>query len=166
VLRVLVRQGVCGAGLKWPNDIVHEGRKLGGILIDLRGEAAGPAYVVIGIGLNLRLPARTREALQAEGIQAVDLAAIGATPRRNAAAGALVGELVLALEEFEARGFAAFAEEWRGADALAGRPVRVLQGKQAQDGVARGVDEDGALLLEAGGTRRRVLSGEVTVRAI
>jgi BirA family biotin operon repressor/biotin-[acetyl-CoA-carboxylase] ligase len=166
VLRVLERQGVCGAGLKWPNDIVHEGRKLGGILIDLRGEAAGPAYVVIGIGLNLRLPARTREALQAEGIEAVDLAAIGATPRRSAAAGALVGELVLALEEFEARGFAAFAEEWRDADALAGRLVRVLQGEQAQDGVARGVDQDGALLLDAGGTRRRVLSGEVTVRAI
>jgi BirA family biotin operon repressor/biotin-[acetyl-CoA-carboxylase] ligase len=157
VLRALARHGVAGAGLKWPNDIVHEGRKLGGILIDLRGEAAGPAYVVVGVGLNMRLPARTVEALTADGVEVVDIAALGAT---------LVGELALALEEFDARGFAAFAEEWRGADALAGRPVRVLQGERLQEGVARGVDGDGALLLEAGGARRRVLSGEVTVRPV
>jgi BirA family biotin operon repressor/biotin-[acetyl-CoA-carboxylase] ligase len=166
VLRALERQSVVGAGLKWPNDIVHEGRKLGGILIDLRGEAAGPAYVVVGIGLNTRLTGQAFAALRAEGIEAVDLAMLGAVPRRSSAAAVLIGELALALEEFDARGFAAFADEWRRADALAGRPVRVLQGRESQEGVARGVDPDGALLLETGGARRRILSGEVSVRPI
>ncbi len=166
VLRALARQGVANAGLKWPNDIVHEGRKLGGILIDLRGEAAGPAYVVVGVGLNTCLPAQTMAALRAAGIEAVDLATLGVVPRRSAAAAVLIGELALALEEFDARGFAAFAEEWQGADVLAGRPVQVQQGEQLQEGVARGVDEDGALLLDTAGARRRVLSGEVTVRPV
>jgi BirA family biotin operon repressor/biotin-[acetyl-CoA-carboxylase] ligase len=164
VLRALASLGIAGAGLKWPNDIVHEGRKLGGILIDLRGEAAGPAYVVVGVGINTRLSAPALAALRAEGSEAVDLATLGAVPRRSRVAARLIGELALALEEFDARGFAAFADEWRRADALAGRPVRVLQGRESQEGVARGVDPDGALLLEMGGARRRILSGEVSVR--
>ena len=166
VLRALKKQGVAGAQLKWPNDIVHEGRKLGGILIDLRGEAGGPAYVVIGVGINLRLPPQSIESLRAQGIEAVDLASLGATPRRSAFAAALVTELALALEEFAARGFSAFAAEWREADALVGQAVRVLHGEQAEEGVARGVDEDGALLLDAGSGPYRVLSGEVTVRPV
>jgi BirA family biotin operon repressor/biotin-[acetyl-CoA-carboxylase] ligase len=166
VIRMLAAIGVAGAGLKWPNDIVHAGRKLGGILIDLRGEAAGPAYVVIGVGLNTRLPVQTFEALLAEGIDAVDLAALGAVPRRSSAAATLIGELALALEEFDARGFAAFADEWHDVDALTGQAVRVLQGEQTQEGVVRGVDPDGALLVETGGVRRRVLSGDVTVRPV
>jgi BirA family biotin operon repressor/biotin-[acetyl-CoA-carboxylase] ligase len=166
VLRTLQKQGVAGAGLKWPNDIVHEGRKLGGILIDLRGEAAGPAYVVVGVGLNVRFPPHAIESLRTQGIEAVDLAALGATPRRSQVAAALVTELALAFEEFAARGFAAFAPEWREADALAGRNVRVLHGEQFEEGVARGVDEDGALLLDAGSGPHRVLSGEVTVRPV
>ncbi len=166
VLRALKKQGVTGAQLKWPNDILHDGRKLGGILIDLRGEAAGPAYVVVGVGLNLRLPPESIESFRAQGIEAVDLAMLGATPRRSAFAAALVTELALALEEFGARGFAAFAPEWREADALVGRAVRVLHGEQAEEGVARGVDDDGALLLDSGSGPQRVLSGEVTVRPV
>jgi BirA family biotin operon repressor/biotin-[acetyl-CoA-carboxylase] ligase len=164
VLRALTSLGVTGAGLKWPNDVVHEGRKLGGILIDLRGEAAGPAYVVVGVGLNTRLSEPALEALRAEGSEAIDLATLGAVPGRSHMAARLIGELALALEEFDARGFAAFADEWQGADALAGRPVRVIQGHESQEGVARGVDPDGALVLETGGARRRILSGEVSVR--
>ncbi|HUG02797.1 MAG TPA: biotin--[acetyl-CoA-carboxylase] ligase [Steroidobacteraceae bacterium] len=164
VLRALASLSVTGAGLKWPNDVVHEGRKLGGILIDLRGEAAGPAYVVVGFGLNTRLSRQALEALHADGIEAVDLATLGLAPRRSHVAALLIGELALALEEFDARGFAAFADEWRDADALAGRPVRVLQGRESQEGVARGVDPDGALVLETGGDRRRILSGDVSVR--
>jgi BirA family biotin operon repressor/biotin-[acetyl-CoA-carboxylase] ligase len=166
VLRALASIGVTGAGLKWPNDVVHEGRKLGGILIDLRGEAAGPAYVVVGIGLNTRLSVQAFATLRAEGSEAVDLATLGAVPGRSRVAALLIGELALALEEFDARGFAAFADEWCGADALAGRPVRVLQGRESQEGVACGVDPDGALVLETGGARRRILSGEVSVRPV
>jgi BirA family biotin operon repressor/biotin-[acetyl-CoA-carboxylase] ligase len=166
VLRALRRLGIGGLSLKWPNDIVRGHAKLGGILIDLRGEAAGPACVVVGIGINVRLPRAARAALVAEGVEALDLASLGAVPERNALAAVLVAELRQALVEFGARGMAAFADEWQAADALAGRAVRVLHGGQHLDGLARGVDADGALLLEAGDGRRRIVSGEVSVRPV
>jgi BirA family biotin operon repressor/biotin-[acetyl-CoA-carboxylase] ligase len=164
VLRALARLDIGGLKLKWPNDIVRADSKLGGILIDLRGEAAGPAYVVVGIGINVRLPASARERLAAEGVDAVDLAALGTPPARNALAAALIAELSAALDEYGARGLAAFAEEWRAADALAGRPVAVMHGGETRLGRARGVDADGALLLEVDGVSRRIVSGEVSVR--
>jgi BirA family biotin operon repressor/biotin-[acetyl-CoA-carboxylase] ligase len=165
-LRALGRAGFGGLSLKWPNDIVHGDAKLGGILIDLRGEAAGPAYVVVGIGINVRLPRSARDRLAADGVAAVDLASLGDPPARSRLAALLIAELAQALVEFGARGLSAFEGEWSQADALAGRPVRVLQGSEALEGVARGVDGDGALLLEVGGHRRRVLSGEVSVRPV
>jgi BirA family biotin operon repressor/biotin-[acetyl-CoA-carboxylase] ligase len=165
VRRALSCLGVAGLALKWPNDIVHAGRKLGGVLIDLRGEAAGPAYVVVGIGVNVRLPSVTRATIAAGGFEATDLASLGSPVSRNALAAALIAELSLMLEEFGARGMAAFADEWRNADALAGRPVRVLQDGRDLEGLARGVDADGALLVDAPDGRRRVLSGEVSVRS-
>ena len=164
--RALRRLGFPGLSLKWPNDIVHADGKVGGILIDLRGEAAGPAYFVVGIGINIRLPAKVREGLRAEGVEALDLASIGQAPKRNEAAAVLIAELTTALLEFGGRGMAAFVDEWQEADALAGRAVRVLQGSRHLDGLARGVDGDGALMLETGGVRRRILSGEVSVRQI
>jgi BirA family biotin operon repressor/biotin-[acetyl-CoA-carboxylase] ligase len=165
-LRALRRLGYSQLALKWPNDIVHADAKLGGILIDLRGEAAGPAYIVVGIGINVRLPRAALVQLAAEAVQAVDLATLGEAPARNRLAAVLIAELALALVEFGARGMSAFADEWQAADALNGRPVQVLHGGQALDGLARGVDGDGALLLEAGGRRQRILSGEVSVRPV
>jgi BirA family biotin operon repressor/biotin-[acetyl-CoA-carboxylase] ligase len=165
VLRALSRLGVRGLALKWPNDVVHGGRKLGGVLIDLRGEAAGPACVVVGVGINVRLPPATLAAIAAGGFEATDLASLGSPVRRSELAAALVAELAQMLEEFGARGMAAFADEWRAADALARRRVRVLQDGQAFEGLARGVDADGALLVETEGRQRRVLSGEVSVRS-
>jgi BirA family biotin operon repressor/biotin-[acetyl-CoA-carboxylase] ligase len=165
-LRALRRLGFSQLALKWPNDIVHGDAKLGGILIDLRGEAAGPAYIVVGIGINVRLPRAALEQLAAQGVLAVDLATLGDAPARNRLAAVLIAELAQALVEFGARGMSAFADEWRTADALNGRPVRVLHGGQALDGLACGVDGDGALLLESGGRRQRILSGEVSVRPV
>ncbi len=165
-LRALGRLGVRGLTLKWPNDILAGDAKLGGILIDLRGEAAGPAHVVVGIGITVRLTCAARTRLEAEGTAATDLAALGEAPGRNELAAVLVAEIAQALVEFGARGLAAFLEEWEAADALAGRPVRVVQGGEPLEGLASGVDVDGALLLEIGGARRRIHSGEVSVRPV
>ena len=167
ILRALRRLNIHGLALKWPNDIVHGRRKLGGILIDMRGEAAGPAYVVVGCGINVRLPQGLRAELQAEGVEAAGLAELLDSPlSRNALAASLVNEIALALEEFAARGLAAFMDEWRSADDLIDQPVRVLQGTETVEGLARGIDGDGALLVDVDGARRRILSGEVTVRAL
>lgn len=167
VLRALRAAGAEQLGLKWPNDLLVAGRKLGGILIELRAESGGPAYVVIGIGINFRLSAELRRDLAAQDIEAADLqdAAPGRTLSRNRIVGALLDRLLEALVDFERRGLDPFAPEWRSADALAAVPARVFVGERAYQGIARGIDADGALLLETPGQLLRFTSGEVTVRA-
>jgi len=163
--RALGQCGVDGITLKWPNDVLHDGRKLGGILCELRGEAAGPAYVVVGLGLNVDLPPVAHEAILAGGLQPVSLAdLVEDVPSRSRLAGALIGQLALAMEEFGRAGFAPFYDEWQAVDALRSRPVRIDRAGRSMDGVARGIDADGALLFDAGGRLERVVSGEVSVR--
>lgn len=166
-LRTLGDCGIAGARLKWPNDLVFEGGKLGGILIELRAEAGGPAQVVVGLGLNLRLPAAVRDEVRAEGVTVADLAGLpGGPPSRNRLAAALLTRLVLVLEEFEQQGFAPFLDEWRAADALRAKPARVQNGRTIVEGVARGIDTDGALLLEVEGRLARFVSGDASVRPV
>ncbi len=164
-LRAFSAQGVPGLALKWPNDLVAGGRKLGGILIEMRAESAGPVVVVIGIGANVALDAATRAQVAAAGNDAIDVVELGGSADRNALVARVVGELAAALPQFAARGFAPFAAEWRHADALRGRPVSVTLGTEAQVGIARGIDAAGALLVETPAGLQRFVAGEVSVRA-
>ena len=123
-LRAMAQIGIIGPALKWPNDLVVGNAKLGGILIELRAEAGGPAYVVIGLGLNVALGDAVLRQVAASGTQAADLIGLSAgQPDRNRLAAALVASMVTGLAQFERDGFAAFAAEWRTADALAGKAV-------------------------------------------
>jgi len=166
VLRALRALGAAGLGVKWPNDLLVAQRKLGGILIELRAESGGPAYVVIGIGINYLLTSRLRRELAAADVKAADLceAIAGGKPGRNRVVSALLEHLLEALLDFERSGLESFAREWRDADALAAAHARVAYGDQTYSGIARGIDEDGALLLETPGRLLRFVSGEVTVR--
>ena len=169
--RALAETGLDAVGLKWPNDLVVAGdRKLGGVLTELRAESHGPAFVVVGVGVNWALPAAVRDAVAAAGGLAVtDVAELCAAagrpvPSRAALAGALVGALARLLADYGATGFVPWREAWPAADALAGRFVRVeLDGRELK-GTARGIDADGALLIETGSCLRRVVAGEVSVR--
>ena len=166
IRRALAACGVHGTGLKWPNDILVGLRKLGGVLVELRFEAAGPAYAVVGVGLNTSLHESSRTAILETGLEVTSLHELGldAPPGRTELAAALVGSLAMALDQFEREGFAPFAEEWRAADALRARPARVQRGEEVLEGTARGIDPDGALLLEVDGRISRFVSGEVSVR--
>jgi BirA family biotin operon repressor/biotin-[acetyl-CoA-carboxylase] ligase len=167
VLRALAALGIGGIGLKWPNDLLHSNRKLGGVLIELRAESGGPAFAVIGLGLNVALPPAARAQVAATGLPVASLDDFCAVlPSRSRLAAAVIGHLERVLSEFEVAGFAPFADEWRAADALASRPARLLQGESRIDGLACGIDEDGALLLEVQGQRRRFVSGEVSLRSL
>ncbi len=164
-LRALAGLGVAQLGLKWPNDLLAGGRKLGGVLIELRAESAGPACVVIGIGLNVALGAEVRGAIAATGIAATDLICAGLrSPDRNAIIAAVVGECLAGLQGFEREGLKPFIEHWRAADALAGKPVAVSGAQGTAQGIARGIDLHGALLLETREGVRRFISGDVSVR--
>ena len=164
VARALASVGVAGAQLKWPNDLLHAGRKLGGILIELHGVAAGPSAAVIGIGLNLRLRAGAR-AVIAQPV--TDLAAIaGNVPQRNQLLAATLIELERVLEGFAQQGFAPLREEWMASHAHQGRPVTLSSaGGRTVAGVAAGVAEDGALLLQTARGLERFVNGELSLRA-
>jgi BirA family biotin operon repressor/biotin-[acetyl-CoA-carboxylase] ligase len=165
VLRALKEFDLKGVALKWPNDILVEGRKLGGILIDLRAESAGPACVVIGLGLNVALGSTLLRKIAATGLPATDLVTAGMErPCRNSLAAAVIAAILRALPEFERHGLRPFVEEWRSADVLHGRPVDVHATDGVARGLARGVDVHGALLIETAQGVRRFISGDVTVR--
>jgi BirA family biotin operon repressor/biotin-[acetyl-CoA-carboxylase] ligase len=167
VAETLRALGAEDAGLKWPNDIVWRRRKIGGLLLQSRTEAGGPATVVIGLGLNIALPIATREELTRAGAFPVaDLreAMTGRFPGRNELAGTLAAAIIAALAEFEREGFPPFAPRWSALDVLAGEPVRLIQGESVVDGVARGADAQGALLVEVGGRLERFHSGDVSLR--
>jgi BirA family biotin operon repressor/biotin-[acetyl-CoA-carboxylase] ligase len=168
VTRALQRIGGDSVQLKWPNDLVWRARKLGGILIEMRGESGGPTRVVIGLGLNVRMPAATRlDLAKQQATLITDLHEIlgERTPSRNTLVAAVISELINALQVFERRGFEAFADEWRNRDALKDVPVRVLCANESINGIARGAAEDGALLVDVNGELQRFVSGEVSLRA-
>jgi BirA family biotin operon repressor/biotin-[acetyl-CoA-carboxylase] ligase len=166
MLRALREQGISQARLKWPNDVLIADAKLGGILIELRAESAGPACVIIGIGLNVALGPRLLEAIAATGTAATDLASsTGHVPSRNEVAASLSACCVRGLLQFAHEGLKPFLEEWRAADALRGRPVSVTAADNVARGLARGIDLHGALLIETPQGVQRFVSGDVTVRA-
>jgi BirA family biotin operon repressor/biotin-[acetyl-CoA-carboxylase] ligase len=167
VAQALTRAGALGVTLKWPNDIVLRDRKVGGVLVELRAEAGGSAHVVIGVGINVTLASAARRELDASGARVAAAAdACAQAPSRNFVAGAILDELLGMLERFEREGFAAYRDAWTALDAMNGRPAQVLIGDTAATGIARGVDEDGALLIEIQDRMQRFVSGEASLRMI
>jgi BirA family transcriptional regulator, biotin operon repressor / biotin---[acetyl-CoA-carboxylase] ligase len=165
--RALQSQGVNGVQLKWPNDLVTPGGKLAGILIEMRSEAAGPVHIVVGLGLNMAVGRTLRERIDASGNVSVDLCSLvprNAMPTRNALVAALLHQGVTVMQQFTSKGFLPFCDEFADADALRDRPVSV-HGNATFHGIARGVDADGTLRVEAEGRLHRIMSGEISVRA-
>jgi BirA family biotin operon repressor/biotin-[acetyl-CoA-carboxylase] ligase len=166
VLRALKQVGVAGVTLKWPNDLVVSDDKLGGILIELRAEAGGPAYAVIGIGVNVALGDAVHRQVESTGTRAADLVGLGVQRAdRNRITAALISCSVEGLEQYERDGFRSFAAEWRAADALAGKAVVVSSDSGSVTGHARGIDIDGALCLQTRDGLQRFVTGDVSVRA-
>jgi BirA family biotin operon repressor/biotin-[acetyl-CoA-carboxylase] ligase len=153
--------GVSGLGLKWPNDVIADNRKLAGVLVELGGEFLGPCHAVIGIGINLRLPPDA--AIEQPYIDLAECCG-GEPPSRNALVARLIARLATALDRFAAHGFAAFTDAFARHDLLAGLAVRVHSADGVRDGVAAGVDERGALRVLHGADNVRYDSAEVSVR--
>ncbi len=160
-LRALRGLGLDEVALKWPNDLVRGDGKLGGILIELAGDALGPTAAVIGIGVNVRVPENARRAI---GQPVADLARSPA-PSRNLLLGELLAALAEALPVFAAQGFGPFRDEWLRHHAYHGRRVRLLvPPRRTVEGIATGVAEDGALVVATRGGVERFHSAEVSLR--
>jgi BirA family biotin operon repressor/biotin-[acetyl-CoA-carboxylase] ligase len=168
VRRVLARVAGIDIALKWPNDLVWDERKLGGILLEMTAEAQSGCHVVAGIGINVALPPRLLPTLSDWPRGAVDLATAMQRdpPARLALAAALIDSLTELFADYAAEGFAAYRSDWRAADFLKGRQVRLDEAAGPISGTALGIEADGALVIEtAPGARRRVIAGDVSVRS-
>ena len=161
--RALRAAGARDAQLKWPNDVVASGAKLAGILIEMQGDVLGPSAAVIGIGVNVRpdpaVSARVDQPL-------TDLeTASGTTVDRSELLARLLRELVAVLDVFAAQGFAPLRAEWQSLHAQQGRGVSLaLPDGRTVAGTAKGVADDGALLLETAEGISRHHSGEISLR--
>jgi BirA family biotin operon repressor/biotin-[acetyl-CoA-carboxylase] ligase len=166
VVRALESEGFKDVALKWPNDLIHRHLKVGGILIELNGDALGPTTTVIGVGLNVRMPAAARKDIPVPVTDLASIAGRRAPPiDRNRLLAALIAELATVLQQYESNGFAAFAAEWQHRHAYQGKPVRLLLPDGATvTGKVAGVDASGALVLADGPRRARFLSGEISLR--
>lgn len=153
--------GVQRVAVKWPNDLWIDGRKLGGILIETRGEAAGGCRVVVGVGLNLAMRGSQAGGVDQPWIALAEV--LSRRPPRNVLAAALLTALLQALDGFQHEGSAPFLQRFARYDATRDRAVRVAA-EPPLSGVARGVDESGALLIDTPQGRRRVLAGDVSLR--
>jgi len=173
--RALARAGLRGHGIKWPNDILVDDAKIAGILIELQAASGGPANAVIGVGVNVSMAQGEVERRAANA--SIDRSWTDLESKishqdngvsRNEVAAILLEELLAGVLEYQSTGFSTLRGEWSELDLLAGKEVRLdLQGKFT-DGIARGISEDGALLLDVTGPDGRVEqqvihAGEVSV---
>ncbi len=162
IARGLARAGVDGIALKWPNDILRDGRKLAGILLEMQGDPAGICQVIIGVGINVRLLAVDTSSITQPW---ADLSDLAISKDRNQLLVVVLEELVLALNEYTAKGFAAFRHEWQSLDAYSEREVLIQLGDDWIAGVAEGVDATGGLRLRTDQGVRSFHGGEISLRS-
>jgi BirA family biotin operon repressor/biotin-[acetyl-CoA-carboxylase] ligase len=168
VIAALQELGIDGVSLKWPNDIVALDGKLGGILTELQSRATQEVTVVTGIGLNINLPEDAENSIESDWARrVVDVSGVcEEIPGRAAIAAAIVNELHAVMRKFAALGFVGFVEAWAKHDWLKGREVIVELPDQQISGVAAGVDNDGALLVDTGKGKTRVVSGSIILAGL
>lgn len=149
--------------LKWPNDLYFDGRKLGGVLIELLGESEGRQAVVIGVGLNVAMPAPASEVLDRPW---TDLSqATGEDVDRNRLAAAVLDQLVTGLPALDSGDDAIWLDQWRRRDFLLGRSV-VVEGSPPVAGIAAGIEDTGALILHTETGQCTVAGGDISILEI
>lgn len=162
--RMMQDQGIADVSVKWPNDVYIGGAKVAGILIELEGQPMSEGHALIGIGLNLSMPARYKTTIDQPytDIQShLDKPLV-----RHQWAAQLINYCRAGLQSFESNGIAEYLEDWVKLDHFYKQPVRVLLGSHEQRGVAEGVDENGALLVRQDGVVKRYFGGEISIRAV
>jgi BirA family biotin operon repressor/biotin-[acetyl-CoA-carboxylase] ligase len=154
----LITLGVKNLQLKWPNDVLHEKRKLAGILLELQNTSSA-LYIVFGIGINLALPAQARHeidrpvtdlnSLTENQLHAEEIVAV------------LLNKLLSNIAVFESRGFSSFQDEWNRLDCYVGHDIVIQNSRERIIGKSLGVDQSGAQLIQTAGGRQAVIGGEI-----
>ena len=163
ISRALADAGAKNISIKWPNDLYTSAGKLGGILIDMSAEAGGPSHVVIGVGLNVDMPAEQRKQIDQAAADLRD-SGLPVSVSRSDLAGFVIDAMVRGCKRFSNEGFAAFRKEWSRRDMVVGKQVRLTTSDQVILGEACGVDDKGAIELLTDSGRKAYASGDVTLR--
>jgi BirA family biotin operon repressor/biotin-[acetyl-CoA-carboxylase] ligase len=163
VAEVIHHLGVTGVGLKWPNDIVWQGHKLGGILLEMNGELSGCCHVVIGVGINVSMPRVEDRHIEQPW---TDMARLlpGGSPSRNSLAARLIESMVAAIRRYENQGLNGMVQAWRAFDCCYGKAVALHLPSGVKYGTAWGVDPLGRLRLRHGGVEQLYSNGEISLR--
>lgn len=152
-----------GVQLKWPNDLLHDGKKLAGILIEISGDLTSECVVVIGLGVNVLMTAEAGERVDQSWTSLLRMGGEGSLDR-NTLIACFAQRFHEALLRFRRDGFTPFMPQWDSRDAWVGRPVKVVSGAKQIEGVHRGVSSNGALQLETAEGVLLVNGGEVSLR--
>jgi BirA family transcriptional regulator, biotin operon repressor / biotin---[acetyl-CoA-carboxylase] ligase len=159
---VLQSLGADEVRVKWPNDLYLMDRKLAGILVELTGKTGDAAQIVIGAGINLAMRRVESEVINQGWI---NLQEAGIKIDRNMLAVRLIKELRAALLLFEQEGLAPYLSRWEKLDNFIHRPVKLIIGEKEMFGTSRGIDTQGALLLEQDGVIKPWMGGEISLRS-
>lgn len=163
VVEALERLGIEGIKLKWPNDLYYQDKKLAGILVEMSGQSGAAAHLIIGMGMNLKM---RREDIEIDqpwttlshvlNGQAID---------RNQLAGCIIEAWQQALDDYERHGMGEFCERWNRIDNFLGRPVKLIMGTNEVRGICRGINQQGAVLLETDQGIESYIGGEISLRS-
>ncbi len=162
VAKVLQQQWQLPVRLKWPNDLYIEHKKLGGILVELAGQTHAQCDVVIGLGLNIRMPDHTDKVVDQPWADLTS--ALGQPIDRNLLVALLQHQLVLELQQFSQQGFAGYVQEFNQLDQFASEQVTLSSGSQTITGLCAGVDAQGGLVLDINGQKQSFYGGELSLR--
>ncbi len=163
VAGVLEAEGVPDIGLKWPNDVLWHRRKLAGLLLEVAGEAQGPSLVVLGLGLNTRLPATQAAVIDQPWVDLDSVVGLDAISRNRLAA-RLAERLTDVMVRYGSDGLGPFLPAWKRFDLHRGEPVEIRLADQTFSGIHAGVTPQGALRLDMDGNLRTFQAGEVSLR--
>lgn len=163
LVRATKSMGIDGLSLKWPNDLMFEGKKVAGVLIEIVGELSGPVQVVIGVGVNVAMTSAQGRDIDQSWTTLSDIA--GRKISRNVMTAHIINHLSDVLPQFERGGFMVFQDEWSKYDALKGLAIEVDMISKKINGVACGVDVSGELLMKTNGGVKQIRGGEISVRA-
>ncbi|MFT5707712.1 MAG: BirA family biotin operon repressor/biotin-[acetyl-CoA-carboxylase] ligase [Oceanospirillaceae bacterium] len=166
IVQSIAKLGIKGIELKWPNDLLYQGRKLAGILLEMQGDASGDISVVIGVGVNVKMDKSSTQAATIDQPW-IDLTRISDRAiDRNKLLAVMISKLVENLCLFEKEGFKAFIEAWHSYHVYQDSDVKLLLGDKIIEGICRGVNKQGALLLERDGEVEAFHGGEISVRKV
>jgi BirA family biotin operon repressor/biotin-[acetyl-CoA-carboxylase] ligase len=148
--------------LKWPNDITYNGKKLAGVLIEIRAEVNGNCSVIIGIGINVNMPITNKVTFNQEWASIMQIT--GSPQDRNNICAILIDKLTLGIEQYLITGFKSYMPEWKKRDSLFGKMIQIQDGNEIFKGIATGVDLQGHLLINLEtNIKKTFAAGEATL---